>query len=72
MLGPLTLEFFESLATSLGAEWRQLAEFLGLNRGRIQAIIRDNSGIPQAEPNMVLDMLVYWYKSAPKNCDKVK
>ena len=65
------MELFEVLTANLGDEWRQVAEFLGINRARTQAIMRNNAGCENAVPNMVLDMLVCWYKSARKNCNKV-
>ena len=65
------MELFEALAANLGDEWRQVAESLGINKARVQAIKRDNAGCENAVPNMVLDMLACWYKSARKNCNKV-
>ncbi len=64
------MELFEALAADLGDEWKSMAEFLGVNFARVQAIIRDNADSGNPLKNIV-DMLISWFKNAPKNCNKV-
>ncbi len=65
------MELFEALAADLGDEWKTMAEFLGVNFARVQAIIRDNSDSGNPTMRNIVDMLISWYKNAPKNCNKV-
>ncbi|CAG5134374.1 unnamed protein product [Candidula unifasciata] len=60
-----------ALAASLGDEWKQVGHYLGVQRARIQAIMRNVTVGERSEQEAKYDMLVTWLKGAAKALDKV-
>lgn len=68
---PINQGYLQNIALKLGAEWRQLANFLNISHVRIQAICQRNSHHADAEEKIKYDVLVTWAKTVPISIRKV-
>ncbi|BFZ14128.1 hypothetical protein BsWGS_17167 [Bradybaena similaris] len=69
--GSVDQELLLALAASMGDEWKRVAHYLGVQRARVQAIMRNVAVGERSEMEAKYDMLVTWLKGAAKALDKV-
>ena len=63
-------DYLRHISSSLGDEWKLVAQQLGVRRMRIQAIMRNN--VTQSNDAVIYDTLATWAKRIPRSINKVR